>query len=79
MGSIFGSSTPAAGAVATPPPPPPLPPAAIPPTLATDAVVQASGNQFARAKAAAGQTDKTSPEGDLTPAPTAKASLLGST
>jgi hypothetical protein len=33
----------------------------------------------ARAAAAAGQTNKTSPEGDLAPATTAKASLLGST
>lgn len=74
MGSIF--SPPAAAA---PPPPPPLPPAAIPPSLASDAVKTAGANQTARAAAAAGQTEKTSPGGDLTPAPTAKASLLGNT
>lgn len=74
MGSIF--SPPAA---ATPPPPPPLPPAAIPPSFASDAVKSAGSNQVARAAAQAGQTTKTSSEGDLTPAPSAKASLLGGT
>jgi hypothetical protein len=73
MGSIF---SPDAG---SPPPPPPLPPAAIPPSLASPAVAQAGSNQIARAAAAAGQTNKTSPEGDLTPAPAAKATLLGNT
>jgi hypothetical protein len=56
-----------------------LPPAAIPPSLATPAVQAAGANQIARAAAAAGQTNKTSAEGDLTPAPTAKATLLGAT
>lgn len=74
MGSIF--SPPAA---ASPPPPPPLPPAAIPPSFASDAVKTAGANQMARAAAGAGQTTKTSAEGDLMPAQTAKASLLGGT
>lgn len=74
MGSIFSPAS-----AGTPPPPPPLPPAAIPPSFASDAVKQAGANQVARAAAAAGQTDKTSPEGDLAPAPTAKAGLLGAT
>lgn len=69
----------AAGAAPTPPPPPPLPPAAIPPSMATDAVKSAGSNQVARAKAQAGQTTATSSQGDLTPVPTAKASLLGET
>lgn len=59
------------------PPPPPLPPAAIPPSLATDAVKAAGTNQIARASAQAGQTTRTSPQGDLSAPPTAKKSLLG--
>lgn len=59
-----------------PPPPPPLPPAAIPPSMATDAVKSAGANQVARAKAQSGQTNATSPGGDLASAPKAKATLL---
>lgn len=72
MGAMFDPP-----AAATPPPPAPLPPAAIPPTLASDAVKTAGANQTARAAAAAGQTTKTSAQGDLSPAPAAKATLLG--
>lgn len=78
MGGMF-SPDPSPIVNQTPPPPPPLPPAAIPPTLATDAVKMAGANQAARAAAAAGQTVKTSPQGDLMPAPAAKPSLLGGT
>jgi hypothetical protein len=70
MGSIFAPSVDV-------PPPPPLPPAAIPPSLASDAVKQAGANQVARAAAAAGQTTRTSPQGDLSAPPTAQKSLLG--
>lgn len=76
MGGIF---SPSQSAAATPPPPPPLPPAAIPPSMATDAVRAAGANQTARAASAAGMTTKTSPQGDLAPAPTTKSSLLGAT
>jgi hypothetical protein len=77
MGSLFAPK-----AAATPPPPPPLPPAAISPTMANTAVAQAGASQRGRAAAAAGSGfDNTlSPsgaQGDLVPAPSAKAALLG--
>jgi hypothetical protein len=45
--------------------------------MASSAVQQAGANQTARAAAAAGATTKTSPQGDLQPAPRAQKSLLG--
>lgn len=61
--------------------PPPLPPAAIPPTMANAAVGAAGANQKDAAALAAGKgmggTLATGPQGDLVPASTGKANLLG--
>lgn len=80
MGGMFSPSQSSTSTTqATPPAPAALPPSAIPATLASDAVKTAGSNQAARAAAAAGQTVKTSPQGDLMPTPLAKPSLLGGT
>lgn len=76
MGGLFG-----AGASQSPPPPPPLPPAAIPPTMANAGVQQAGANQQRGAALAKGAgndgTLSGSPQGDLVPPSTTKASLVG--
>jgi len=59
----------------SPPPPPPLPPAAIAPTMANAAVQSAGANQVSKAAKLAGQTLKTSPQGDIGAAPKASQSL----
>lgn len=69
MGSLFGSPSP-------PPPPPPPPPA---PTLAAPDVQAAARQQAIDAAQADGRaaTMLTGPNGDTSPAPVAKKTLLG--
>lgn len=73
----MGFNTPKAPPVKMPPP------AAHPPTLANASVQAAGRNAKTIAAAAEGQgfgdTVKTSPQGDLQPAPVAKNTLLGGT
>jgi hypothetical protein len=73
LGSIFGGGD--SSPPPSPPPPPPLPPAAIPPTLANAGVQAAGANQANKAAGLAGQTLKTSSQGDLSAPPKASQSL----
>lgn len=75
MGTLFGG-TPKPN---VPPPPPPPPLAAHPPTIADPGVGASATLAAQRAKAAAGQTVATSPQGLTAPTPVALTSLLGGT